>query len=71
MNHDSDLMTLPEAAGYLRAPEATLRYWRHLNVGPAAFKIGRRVVYRRTAALAVFPLPVRHCPYSIRIHPGA
>ncbi|MGX5653454.1 helix-turn-helix domain-containing protein [Geodermatophilus nigrescens] len=40
-------MTLTEAADYLQAPVATLRYWRHLGSGPAGFSIGRRVVYRR------------------------
>jgi Helix-turn-helix domain len=43
----SDLLTLAEAASYLRTPVATLRYWRHLGVGPDGFRIGRRVVYRR------------------------
>ncbi|MGC2378728.1 MAG: helix-turn-helix domain-containing protein [Mycobacterium sp.] len=28
-------------------PEATLRYWRHADQGPASFSLGRRVVYRR------------------------
>ena len=41
------LLTLAEAAGILRAPVATLRYWRHLGIGPSSFKIGRRVMYRR------------------------
>ncbi|HZH23253.1 MAG TPA: helix-turn-helix domain-containing protein [Geodermatophilus sp.] len=31
----------------LRAPVATLRYWRHLGTGPHSFRLGRRVVYRR------------------------
>jgi len=26
---------------------ATLRYWRHLGIGPDSFRLGRRVVYRR------------------------
>jgi hypothetical protein len=43
----SDLMTLVEAAAYLRTPVATLRYWRHLGTGPAGFRLGRRVVYSR------------------------
>jgi hypothetical protein len=43
----SDLMTLVEAATYLRTPVATLRYWRHLGIGPAGFRLGRRVMYRR------------------------
>jgi hypothetical protein len=43
----SDLMTLVEAATYLRTPVATLRYWRHLGIGRAGFRLGRRVMYRR------------------------
>jgi predicted DNA-binding transcriptional regulator AlpA len=31
----------------LRAPVATLRYWRHLGTGPNSFRLGRRVLYRR------------------------
>jgi len=41
-------MTVVEAASNLRTPVATLRYWRHLGVGPADFRLERRVVYRRT-----------------------
>ncbi|MGX5653174.1 helix-turn-helix domain-containing protein [Geodermatophilus nigrescens] len=43
----SGLLTLAEAADYLRAPVATLQYWRHLGSGPAGFRIGRRVMYHR------------------------
>ncbi len=43
----TDLMTLAETAAYLRTPVATLRYWRHLGDGPAGFRLGRRVAYRR------------------------
>jgi hypothetical protein len=42
-----DLLTLTETAELLRTPVATLRYWRHLGIGPAGFRLGRRVVYRR------------------------
>jgi len=28
-------------------PESTLRYYRHCATGPASFRMGRRVVYRR------------------------
>ena len=42
-----DLLTISEAADLLRAPVATLRYWRHLGTGPAGFRAGRRVLYRR------------------------
>jgi excisionase family DNA binding protein len=41
------LLTLPEAAAYLRTPIATLRYWRHLGTGPRGFRLGRRVMFRR------------------------
>ncbi|CAN5445817.1 hypothetical protein BH10ACT8_BH10ACT8_29550 [soil metagenome] len=41
-----DLLTIDEAADLLRAPVATLRYWRHLGTGPRSFRLGRRVVYR-------------------------
>ena len=42
-----ELLTITEAADLLRAPVATLRYWRHLGTGPASFRLGRRVLYRR------------------------
>jgi len=43
--HD-ELLTLSEVAAIVRAPIATLRYWRHLGTGPRSFRLGRRVVYR-------------------------
>jgi excisionase family DNA binding protein len=42
-----ELLTITEAAELLRAPVATLRYWRHLGTGPHSFRLGRRVLYRR------------------------
>jgi excisionase family DNA binding protein len=42
-----ELLTITEAAEVLRAPVATLRYWRHLGTGPRSFRLGRRVLYRR------------------------
>ena len=42
-----DLLTITEVAEILRAPVATLRYWRHLGAGPRSFRLGRRVLYRR------------------------
>ena len=41
-----DLLTISEVAAIVRAPIATLRYWRHLGTGPRSFRLGRRVVYR-------------------------
>ena len=43
----ADLLTISEAAELLRAPVATLRYWRHLGTAPRSFRVGRRVLYRR------------------------
>ncbi|MEJ5928722.1 helix-turn-helix domain-containing protein [Corynebacterium sp. H128] len=34
-----------EVAQYLGVSPATLRTWRSRNIGPANFKIGRKVVY--------------------------
>ncbi|MBE7189878.1 helix-turn-helix domain-containing protein [Jatrophihabitans endophyticus] len=44
--NDQKLLTIAEAAEILRAPVATLRYWRHLGTGPHSFRLGRRVLYR-------------------------
>ncbi len=44
--HHPDLLTIGEAAELLRAPVATLQYWRHLGTGPRSFRLGRRVLYR-------------------------
>lgn len=43
----NELLTVHEAAALLRTPVGTLRYWRHLGIGPLGFRLGRRVVYRR------------------------
>jgi excisionase family DNA binding protein len=45
--YETELLTIVEAADLLRAPVATLRYWRHRNIGPHSFRVGRRVLYRR------------------------
>jgi DNA-binding transcriptional MerR regulator len=45
-SREPDLLTITEAAELLRAPVATLRYWRHLGTGPRSFRLGRRVLYR-------------------------
>ena len=44
---EHDLLTITEAADLVRAPVATLRYWRHRGTGPRSFRLGRRVLYRR------------------------
>ena len=45
---DDDLLTMAEVAAIVRAPVATLRYWRHLGNGPHSFKVGRGVRYWRS-----------------------
>jgi DNA-binding transcriptional MerR regulator len=44
-DHDR-LLTITEAAELLRIPVATLRWYRHLGIGPRSFKLGRHVMYR-------------------------
>ena len=44
--HRPELLTITEAANIVRAPVATLRYWRHLGTGPRSFRLGRRILYR-------------------------
>lgn len=47
-NLSDEMLTLQEACAFLRVPEGTLRYWRHLGAGPRSFKVGRHVRYWRT-----------------------
>lgn len=42
----AQLLNSAEVACLIRVPEATLRYWRHIGIGPRSFKMGpRRVLY--------------------------
>ena len=56
---EPDLLTITEAADLLRAPVATLRYWRHLGTGPRSFRLGRRVLYRRRRPARLDRRPAR------------
>jgi predicted DNA-binding transcriptional regulator AlpA len=47
-----ELLTIAEVAAIVRAPVATLRYWRHLGTGPRSFRVGRGVRYWRTDVTA-------------------
>jgi predicted DNA-binding transcriptional regulator AlpA len=49
---DDELLTMPEVAAVVRVPIATLRYWRHLGIGPRSFRVGRSVRYWRTEVAA-------------------
>jgi hypothetical protein len=47
------LLTSAEVASLIRVPHATLRYWRHIGIGPRSFKMGpKRVLYREEDVLA-------------------
>lgn len=37
-----------EFATLCRTNESTARYWRHIGYGPTSFRVGRRVLYRRS-----------------------
>lgn len=51
-NHEQDqLLTLQEVAAFVRVPEQTLRYWRHLGKGPHGFRLGRFVRFWRSDVL--------------------
>ena len=52
MADPEELLTTAEVATITRAPESTLRYWRHVGTGPHSFRLGRRVVYRRADVTA-------------------
>jgi excisionase family DNA binding protein len=41
------LMTMAEVSDLLRIPVSTLYGWRHRGEGPAGYRIGRHVRYRR------------------------
>lgn len=43
------ILTVTQVSDETLTPVGTLRYWRHNGTGPESFKLGRRVVYRRSA----------------------
>jgi predicted DNA-binding transcriptional regulator AlpA len=49
---EDELLSLAEAAALLRAPVATLRYWRYLGTGPRSFRVGRAVRYWHSDVVA-------------------
>jgi excisionase family DNA binding protein len=42
------LLTLDEAAAYLKIASGTLYNWRHIGTGPKAVMVGSRIRYRQT-----------------------
>ena len=47
-----ELMTVAEVAAETTLATETLYTWRHLGTGPRSFKLGTRVVYRRSDVAA-------------------
>ncbi len=45
---EDENLTTAEVAALTRQPVETLRYRRHNGTGPRSFKLGRRVLYRRS-----------------------
>ncbi len=43
----AELLTISEAAAYLKIPVETLRKWRAQGRGPKAIKLGRHLRYRQ------------------------
>lgn len=43
-----EILYLPEAAVFVRKSVGTLRYYRHLGIGPRSFRHGRNVAYWKT-----------------------
>jgi excisionase family DNA binding protein len=48
-SHDDPLLLLPEVAELCRMSESTLRWLRHRGEGPPGFRMGRRILFRRSA----------------------
>jgi DNA-binding transcriptional MerR regulator len=46
-----ELVNAHQVSEMTGVPVGTLRYWRHANLGPTSFTLGRRIVYRREEVL--------------------
>jgi excisionase family DNA binding protein len=42
-----EILTVKEAAAYLRVPVETMRQWRYKGTGPGHAKVGRHIRYRQ------------------------
>jgi excisionase family DNA binding protein len=49
---DDEFLTTEQLADYLHVAPQTLRQWRWQGSGPPGIKVGRRVLYRRSAVEA-------------------
>jgi excisionase family DNA binding protein len=52
LSGDDELLTLEEVAAILKLPVATLRKWRVEGKGPAGFRLGKYIRYRRSTVEA-------------------
>lgn len=52
MAEDETLLKLEEVAALTGLPMSTLRYWRLRGEGPPMFRLGRRVVAKRSDVVA-------------------
>lgn len=43
-----EILYLDEAAAFVRKSKGTMRYYRHLGIGPRSFRHGRNVAYWKT-----------------------
>lgn len=50
-DNSDDLLLINEVAAITRRSVDTLRWLRHQGEGPAGFRMGRRLVYRRRAVM--------------------
>ena len=48
MNRLDELLSPQDLAGYLDVPVKTVYGWRHRGLGPAGFRVGRHLRYRRS-----------------------
>ncbi|MGO9383399.1 MAG: helix-turn-helix transcriptional regulator [Mycobacterium sp.] len=46
-----ELVNAHQVSAMTGVPVGTLHYWRHANLGPTSFTLGRRIVYRREEVL--------------------
>jgi predicted DNA-binding transcriptional regulator AlpA len=49
---EDGLLTVRDVSAMTSLAPSTLHTWRHRNIGPPSFKLGSRVVYRRTLVQA-------------------
>ena len=47
VNSTVEFLTTAQVSELTGIPQPTLRYYRHADQGPASFRLGRRIVYRR------------------------